>query len=169
MFSVVAAPDRARSNDTGVGPPDDPQDLADFMGNMATRYKGRVQAYEIWNEQNLRREWEGAPLSAADYVGLLGAAYQAIKAVDPGAIVVSGGMAPTGVNDGVEAIDDRIYLEQMYAAGLSGVCDAVGAHPRGFANPPDVYYTGSDYDPTRGWDNHPSFFFATPSNTITPS
>jgi hypothetical protein len=163
MFSVVAAPDWARSDDTGVGPPDDPQDLADFMGDMATRYKGRVQAYEIWNEQNLRREWEGAPLSAADYVVLLGAAYQAIKAVDPGAIVVSGGMAPTGVNDGVEAIDDRIYLEQMYAAGLSDVCDAVGAHPYGFANPPDVYYTGGDYDPTRGWDDHPSFFFR---NTI---
>jgi hypothetical protein len=38
-------------------------------------------------------------------------------------------------------------------------CDAVGVHPYGFANPPDVLYEGGDYDPTRGWDNHPSFFF----------
>ena len=43
---MVAAPDWARSDDTGVGPPDDPQDMADFMGDMAARYKGRVQAYE---------------------------------------------------------------------------------------------------------------------------
>lgn len=159
MFSVVAAPGWARSDDTGVGPPDDPQDFADFMGQMAARYQGRVHAYEIWNEQNLEREWEGAPLSAAGYVQLLSAAYGAIKAADPSAIVISGGMAPTGVNDGIVAVDDRVYLQQMYDAGLASVCDAVGSHPYGFANPPEIYYTGGDYDPTRGWDDHPSFFF----------
>jgi len=159
LFSVVAAPSWARPGKTGSGPPDDAQDLANFMAAMAARYRGRVSAYEIWNEQNLQREWDGVPLSATDYVALLAAAYPAIKAADPDAIVVSGAMAPTGINDGIVAIDDRVYLQAMYEAGLSAVCDAVGSHPYGFANPPEVYYTGGDYDPSRGWDEHPSFFF----------
>jgi hypothetical protein len=158
LFSLVAAPGWARTDDTGTGPPDDYQHFYDFVGDMAARYRGRGHAYEIWNEQNLRREWEGAPLSAADYVEMLSGAYDAIKAADPEAIVVSGGLGPNGIYDPDVAIDDRIYLEQMYQAGLADVCDAVGAHPYGFANPPEVYYEGGDYDPTRGWDDHPSFF-----------
>jgi hypothetical protein len=47
----------------------------------------------------------------------------------------------------------------MYDAGLANACDAVGAHPRGYANPPAVYYTGGDFDPGRVFDDHPSFFF----------
>ncbi|MBL7200050.1 MAG: PKD domain-containing protein [Anaerolineae bacterium] len=159
LFSVTAAPGWARSGKPGDGPPDDYQDLADFMGAMAAHFRGRVDAYEVWNEQNLKREWEGVPLSAADYVRLLEGAYWAIKAADPEAIVVSGGLTSTGINDGVWAIDDRLYLRQMYDAGLRTYCDAVGIHPYGFANPPEVYYTGGDYDPTRGYDDHPSFFF----------
>jgi len=159
LFSVVAAPAWARGGKSGVGPPDNYQDFYNFMGAMAAHFKGRVQAYEIWNEQNLSREWEGAPLSAADYVRLLKGAYQAIKAADPNAIVVSGAPTPTGISDGVWAIDDRAYLQQMYNAGLRYYCDAVGAHPSGYANPPDVRYTGGNFDPSRGFDDHPSFFF----------
>jgi hypothetical protein len=159
LFSVVAAPGWARGGKHGVGPPDNYQDFYDFMGAMAAHFRGRVHAYEIWNEQNLKREWEGAPLSASDYVRLLKGAYQAVKAADPNAIVVSGAPTPTGINDGSWAIDDRTYLQQMYNAGLKYYCDAVGAHPSGYANPPDVRYTGGDFDPSRGYDDHPSFFF----------
>jgi len=84
-----------------------------FVGALAARYAGRVDAYEIWNEQTLRREWNGQPLSASRYVELLAGAYNAVKAADPGAVVVSGAPAPTGWNDGVTAIDDRIYLDAM--------------------------------------------------------
>ncbi|MBC7225589.1 MAG: cellulase family glycosylhydrolase, partial [Anaerolineae bacterium] len=54
LLSVVKAPKWARSpnSDFSVeGPPANPQDYADFIGAMAARYKGRVHAYEIWNEQ----------------------------------------------------------------------------------------------------------------------
>lgn len=161
LFSVVAAPDWSRPGQSGNGPPDNDQDFADFMGVVAARYEGRVHAYEIWNEQNLRREWdgEGVQLDAADYVQLLAAVYGAVKAADPWAVVVSGGLAPVGFTDLDIAIDDRVYVQQMYDAGLAGVCDAVGAHPYGFGNPPDTCYTGGDPDPTRGWDDHPSFYF----------
>ncbi len=163
MFSVVAAPEWARGGKHGDGPPDNYQDFYNFMGAMAAHFKGRVHAYEIWNEQNLQREWEGSPLSAADYVRLLKGAYQAIKAADPNAKVISGAMTPTGINDGVWAIDDRVYLQQMYNAGLKYYCDAIGAHPSGFANPPDIYFKGPygapGLDPNRGHDDQPSFFF----------
>ena len=62
---------------------------AKVQATVLNHFKGRIRYYEIWNEQNLSREWEGAPLNAADYVRLLEGAYLAIKAVDPQAIVVS--------------------------------------------------------------------------------
>jgi hypothetical protein len=118
----------------------DYNDYGDFMGAMAARYCGKVQAYEIWNEQNLKREWntEGS-LSAAEYVELLSVAHSRIKAACPSAIVVSGGPTPVGYTSGT-AIDDFDYLRQMYQAGLSNYCDAVGVHPSGFNNPPDWLY-----------------------------
>jgi hypothetical protein len=159
LFSVIEAPAWTRREKTGVGPPDDSQDLANFVGAMAARYRGKVHAYEIWSGQNLKRAWEGTPLSAEGYVRLLRDANEAIKAADPNAIVVSGAPTPTGVNDGEWAIDDLVYLQQMYDAGLKEVCDAVGVHPSGHANPPDVYYKEGDFDPARSFDDHRSFFF----------
>ena len=158
LFSVVKAPNWARNTTDEDGPPADFQDYANFVGALAARYRGRVDAYEVWNEQNLRREWNGRPLSAASYVQMLALAYNAIKAADPSAIVVSGAPAPTGLNDGINAIDDRVYLRQMYAAGLASYSDAIGAHPNGWANPPNsVCCNNTPGVPTH--DDHRSFFF----------
>jgi hypothetical protein len=147
LLSVVKAPTWARGAQADLsvnGPPANPQDLADFMGDMAERYRGKVQAYEVWNEQNLHYEWGNEALDANRYVQLLAAAYQAIKAKDPDAIVVSGAPTPTGANPPV-AIDDLVYLEQMYQAGLKNYCDAVGVHPSGYNVPPDANWrTWSD-------------------------
>jgi hypothetical protein len=141
LLSVVKAPNWARGGVTEEdGPPQNYSDYGDFMGALAQRYCGRVQAYEIWNEQNLKREWNaGRPLNAADYVELLRVAHDRIKAVCPSAIVVSGGPTPVGYTSAT-AIDDFEYLRQMYEAGLRNYCDAVGVHPSGFNNPPDWRY-----------------------------
>jgi len=147
LLSVVKAPSWARGPNADLtvdGPPANPQDLADFMGAMAERYRGKVQAYEVWNEQNLHHEWGNEALDANRYVQLLAAAYRAIKAKDPGAIVVSGAPTPTGANPPV-AVDDLVYLERMYQAGLKNYCDAVGVHPSGYNVPPDAdWRTWSD-------------------------
>jgi len=140
LASVVKAPGWARGPgaDYSVeGPPQNLQDYADFVGAMAARYKGKIWAYEIWNEQNLHYEWGNEPINAARYVEMLKLAYTAIKAQDPQASVISGAMTPTGVNDGHTAIDDMAYLEQMYQAGLKNYCDGVGVHPSGYNVPPD--------------------------------
>jgi hypothetical protein len=162
LFSVVKAPEWARPpGDTDQGPPADPNTYGAFLREMAKRYKGRVKAYEIWNEQNLYYEWggRGGKINAAEYVQLLKVGYNAIKSVDPGAVVVSGALTPTGVNDGDIAIDDRVYLEQMYQAGLARYCDAIGAHPSGYNNPPDADWRSWSDPTTPHCKGHPSWFF----------
>jgi hypothetical protein len=167
LLSVVKAPDWARGGRTEqAGPPVNNSDYGDFMGAMAQRYCGRVQAYEIWNEQNLKREWDtGRPLSASEYVELLHVAYDRIKAACPSAIVVSGGPTPVGYTSAT-AIDDFDYLRQMYQARLSNYCDAVGVHPSGFSSPPDHLYPPAYTEPNMrspGHTQNRQFYFL---NTI---
>lgn len=120
-----------------IGPPDNLQDFADYLTALATRYKGRIDAYQIWNEPNLSREWGNRPPSAAEYTQMLKVAYQAIKAVDPNALVISAGLAPTTRNDDV-ARPDVYYIQEMYDAGAKPYFDALGAHAPGYASPPEA-------------------------------
>jgi hypothetical protein len=157
LFSVVKAPEWARpptTNFTVEGPPADPQDFANFLGAMAARYKGKVKAYEVWNEQNLHYEWGNEELDPVRYMTLLKLAYVAIKTADPGAVVISGALTPTGAPP-PWAIDDYQYLESMYQNGLKESCDAVGAHPSGYNVPPDADW--------QTWER-PGLFFQGPVN-----
>jgi hypothetical protein len=121
---------------TSGSAPVDPHTYAEFAGRVATRYQGRVSAYVVWNEPNLASEWGGLQPNAAAYVSLLQMAHKAIKAADATVRVISAGLAPT--NDVTEsALDERLFLQQMYAAGAKGHFDGLGAHPYGFAYPPD--------------------------------
>ena len=134
LWSVVNAPPWARSGqDLSVGgPPNNPQDLADFMGALASRYcNSSVKAIEVWNEQNLHYEWGNMPINPAAYVNLLKPSYNRIKSVCPGMIVISGALTPTGAPAPL-AMDDYAYLEGMYQAGVKNFSDAIGAHPSGF-------------------------------------
>ena len=160
MLSIPKAPDWARPSNTdrGVeGPAANPQDYANFVAAVAARYKGKVQAIEIWNEQNMDYEWGREPLDPARYMEMLKASYNAIKAVNPDMIVISGAMTPTGAPPPV-AMDDVQYLQAMYANGLKNYSDAIGAHPSGFANPPDAKLPEGNL-PDKGYDDHRSFFF----------
>jgi hypothetical protein len=162
LLSIPKAPNWARpgDDDKGVeGPPADPQTYANFVAAVAARYKGKVQAIEVWNEQNLYYEAGGqGRVNVDNYMTLLKASYSAIKAANPDMIVVSGALTPTGAPQPF-AVDDLLYLRQMYERGLKNYSDAIGAHPSGFANPPDALFNGSDFDPARGFDDHRSFFF----------
>ncbi len=160
LLTITTAPDWARSSQVENGPPDDFAQFAQFAGQLAEHFAGRVQAYEIWNEPNLRREWNSAvfPISAEVYANLLRSAYSAIKAVDPAAVVISAGLAPTGFNDGINAVDDRLYLDDLYAHGLAQFSDAIGAHPYGFANPPDTTCCAAPEGVLSHY-GHPSFYF----------
>jgi hypothetical protein len=119
------------------GPPDKNQDYADFLNALAKRYKGKIHAYEIWNEPNLAREWANQPPNPVQYTALLKAAYQAIKAEDPKALVISAGLAPTTAS-GAIAMPDIDFIKGMYKAGAAKYFDLLGAHGAGYKAPPDA-------------------------------
>jgi hypothetical protein len=138
MLSVVGAPEWTRAAGGHNGPPDDYNLFAGFMTEIVRRYQGKVNAIEVWNEQNLDREWTAtAGIRPADYVDFLSRAYNAIKAADPNVIVISGALSPTGVNN-VQVMDDFVYLDQALAAGLLTYADCVGVHHNGYNIGPDV-------------------------------
>ena len=58
---------------------------------MATRYAGRIDSYQIWNEGGLPQFWSSTPAKLAE---LTAAAYVAIKEADPYAKVVATAMLP---------------------------------------------------------------------------
>jgi len=118
-------------------PPANFQDFGDFCGALAERYQGRIAAYQVWNEPNLHREWGDKPPNPAEYTQLLKVCYQAIKAADPQAIVISAGLAPTGNND-VTAVPDIDFLQGMYGAGAAAYFDVLGVHAPGFNAPPEL-------------------------------
>ncbi len=106
----------------------------DWCGAIATRYAGRIAAYQIWNEPNLAREWGGHPPSAADYTELLRVCSAAIRMADPQAILISAGLAPTGTCC-EQARPDDLYLQELYDAGFQQHVDVVGMHAPGYSAP----------------------------------
>ncbi|NUQ39108.1 MAG: cellulase family glycosylhydrolase, partial [Caldilineales bacterium] len=121
-------------------PPENADLFAEFAGNLAARYRGRIHAYQIWNEPNLSREWGDKRPDPAGYARLLGQAYRAIKSADPNAIVVTAGMAPTTADIDIAMYDTKFYRE-MYAAmggNSAGYFDALGVHGAGYAVAPET-------------------------------
>ncbi len=139
LLSVVKSPDWVGAKG---GLPTKTQDFTDFMSFLTQRYKGKVQAYEIWNEQNYAVE-TGGKVNVAAYPPVLKAGFQAVKKTDPKAVVVFGGMTPTGVNDPSIALNDVEYLRQIYAYNggeIKQYYDVLGAHPGSNCNDPDHSY-----------------------------
>ena len=159
LFSVARAPGFSRPEPVEEdGPPTDFTIFHDFMHALSLRYQGRVAAYELWNEPNLKREWRGFDLSAAKFVELVKAGAQGVREGDPNAVIISGAPAVTGIDDKINAIDDRVFLREMIATGVGNVVDAIGVHPYGAGNPPDERAADAAHLRS-GYNNHPSFFF----------
>jgi hypothetical protein len=61
-------------------------DWREYIRTVASRYKGHIQAYEIWNEPNWSDFWSG---TTDQMLTLTKEAFQIIHSVDPKALVVS--------------------------------------------------------------------------------
>ncbi len=158
LLGFVDAPGWLRAGIGYNGPPEDPAEFRRLMRDVSSRYAGRVEAYELWNEPNLSREWYGAELDPAAFVALVAEGSQGVREGDPEAIVVAGAPGVTGIDDGEQAIDDRRFLREALDAGLAQWVDAIGVHPYGYANPP--WERAADAEHAAGaWNDHPSFFF----------
>jgi polysaccharide biosynthesis protein PslG len=77
-----------------AGMPKDFADWDDWVRQVATRYKGRITAYQPWNEANLSTFSTATPKEMAE---LTKRAYDIIKSIDPNAKVVA---ASTGTRLG---------------------------------------------------------------------
>jgi len=84
----ASARPNVRSNYTPgfTGEPANIDDWRTFVKTVTLRYKGRIQAYEIWNEPNLQDYWSG---TTEQMLALTKEASLIIRSVDPKAIVVS--------------------------------------------------------------------------------
>jgi len=143
------------------GTPANAADYGDFMAALASHYRGKISAFEIWNEENLASE-TGGRINPAFYVQLMKAGYLGVKGVSPGSIVVLGALAPTGVNDPNVAVNDLIYLEQLYKVNggeVRAYFDVLGSHPYGMSNPPDTLWSEGKLGPERKYYNDDSFYF----------
>jgi len=118
--------------------PTNPQDYADFARWAASHWRGRVQAWEVWNEPDLTEHFNG---TFDQYAALLSAAYPAFKAGDPNALVVMG--APSS--------NDDDWMRRLYAAGDGSSFDVLATHPyQGLGNAPPEYPD----DGHRWWFTH---------------
>ncbi len=159
MMSVAKAPDWARppaARGQNDGPPAQPKQLADFITAMIGRYNLQpTDAIEIWNEPNTAHDWSGVPMNAATYLKYFDAAYKAVRARSQVPIITAG-LSPTA--DGAGSVDDRRWLQELYAGGLlRNYPDVqIGIHPYGWSNAPDARCCAN---PSGGWDNNPTFFF----------
>jgi GH35 family endo-1,4-beta-xylanase len=130
LVVVFGTPNWANGGRGTVAPPTDPAAFESFAERLAQRYRGRVAAWEVWNEPNWPRFWSG---SVDDYVALLKAAYRAFKAGDPAAQVVFGGLAG----------NDVPWIRRAYDLGAKGSFDALATH---------VYTGPSDAPPENDWN-----------------
>lgn len=137
VLRVDVPPGWANGNGGDQTPPSNPADYGRFMQSLATHLKGRVVGYEIWNEPNIASEWGGRSPSPAEYTALLRAAYNGVKAGDPGARVITAGLASTGGDGGANALNDVDFIRGMYVAGAKGNFDVLGSHPYGFVSAPE--------------------------------
>lgn len=121
----------------GTYPPRDFAAFAGFAAAAARRYGPNgtfwpahrwlrplpITAWQIWNEQNLSIYWQPRP-SATRYVAMLRETSRAIKAVDPAAEIVTGGMPDSRLGIGLER-----YVGQLYAAGGADAFDTIAVNP----------------------------------------
>ena len=100
-------------------PPENAEDFGNAAAAMAARYRGRVAAWEIWNEPNHPGYFTTTGNRVAEYVQMVQASYEKIKAADPDTTVLAGSLAWSDFN----------FTKRLYEAGIKGYFDAFSIHP----------------------------------------
>ncbi len=101
--------------DAGAWPPARTSDFTAYVREVTRHYRGRIDAYELWNEPWNRQSWAAPP---AQYVAIARAGAAAVRAGDPAAVRVGGSFYP----------GDTGFMDQALARGLTGFLDAVSYH-----------------------------------------
>lgn len=117
------------------GPPDEIADWINFIETVVERYEGRITFYQLWNEPNLEGEWGGQPIDPRHYVDLLQAGYEAAKRVNPDAVILLAGLAPTEQR-GPTNLSDLLFLQQVYDYGGAAFFDIATVMVYGYGYSP---------------------------------
>ena len=121
---ISAVGERERAADPAYWP-----EYAQWVASIAAL---GADAIEVWNEANLDREWPNGQISGPAYTEMLRQAYTAIKAANPGVMVIGGAPSPTGAAGSAGCTpafcNDDVFIQQMAAAGAASYMDCVGVH-----------------------------------------
>ncbi len=120
MTPTWAASRPSENSTHGLGGASTPRDLRaweNYISIIATLGRGRIRAYEIWNEPNWPHFYSG---TVEQMLELARVAYSTIKKIDPSAIVVTPAVAMPG--HGAQ------WLEKYLAAGGGNFADVIGVH-----------------------------------------
>jgi hypothetical protein len=101
-------------------------DWRNYVRTIATRYKGRVKHYELWNEPNNPPFYSG---TVANLVKINHEAYIVLKEVDPQITVVSSSLS--------RCCNAMKYFEQYLTLGGGNYADVIGYHFYPAPNPPE--------------------------------
>ena len=86
-----------------------------YVEQVVTRYRGQIEAYEIWNEPNWI-SWKG---SKKEFIELTLAAAKKIREIDPQAKILAGAFWRVPAS----------YIRQLFSSGVMDYVDAVSFHP----------------------------------------
>lgn len=104
---------------------------------VASRFKGKVKYYEIWNEwtigTGMTRFRTNIP-SAEVYFNLVKATSKAIKNIDPNAVILAGGFNPLEHRAKVLNITDVVWFEQLLKMGILQYADGISIHTYSYLN-----------------------------------
>ncbi|MFF1491587.1 helix-turn-helix domain-containing protein [Streptomyces sp. NPDC058304] len=168
VFTMGGTPDWASPNgphtayDDGsrTSPPDDLADWTAFVSAVAGRYRGRIDAYELWVMGNDARYFSG---SLETLVEMTRGAKAVLDAVDPEATVVCPSMGRLWEAEGMRALERFSELRGYDSCDVAGVklyqrtasdppeqmLGLVGEIDRAFhrgGSHPKLWSTGTTYD-----------------------
>jgi hypothetical protein len=122
-----------------TGPPDSLADYADFVRAVVGRYRGKLRFFQLWNEPNLKNEWNWRTPSPQEFVDLLRAGYTAAKAANSSAVVLFPSLSPTDGRDKKAPMTELEYLDQVYSLGGAAYFDIMSAQAYGLGQPPSEH------------------------------
>jgi polysaccharide biosynthesis protein PslG len=142
LATLYKTPGWANGGSDSNVPPSKPADYAWIANWVAVHFRGRIAAWEVYNEPNSDDFFTGTP---QQYAAILKAAYPALKSGDPAADVVLGGPSNK----------DPVWLAAVYQAGASDSFDVMSVH---------AYMSPSDLPPET--DNGTIWTLAAVSKTL---
>lgn len=125
----------------------DPEQWRAFVRYTVGEMKDRIKTWEIWNEPNLHVFWTPAP-NPYRFGLFLSIAAEEIRALDPDAEVVFGGLSPFGFHK--ESIWGFLLDVATVHPDVCDAFDALAIHPYSFAQqhaPEDVFTQGTYVHP----------------------